>query len=484
MSTTEVGDDSSLSKQRRIALALTRQSHGRITAVQTDNEGIKVKSIVPCMPRGDLLLSSPPATCIALDHTRWATHCGICAFHVSATTCLQCRMVSFCEAVQSMHSAQECQTLCRLASLLEEGVPPIDITCHLLTIRLFSAFLTSNNDEEMFQDLYASSLSDTDLANIKTIVAAICWKEEDTKSAPNLSDLQTRYSGILARVLGCGHAIVDPSLPLGSQVLGRAVFWHHSFYNHSCRPNAFLSCHRAKDHAFGVVAKVHLLRPIKENEDITLSYIPMSGLSRQERQGLLYESYGFSCQCEYCFSNSNMDLPNKDIDVDSIREVQFSCNSRLLAASSVTTNAGAVIDKEGKDEIENVLSLVRMTQRGIQNQKIPETHEVTLEADRLLAMGLSILGQYQEAMIHHKAWINKATTANIDVVTIATQKVAYDNDFKASSPGEHSLYWKEALDELTCALGKEHAWLECLRSENKLKRKDNEIIDAKRPKLK
>ena len=51
------------------------------------------------------------------------------------------------------------------------------------------------------------------------------------------------FDSIMGKIIGCGHAVTNLSASLGCQCLGRALFLEHSFYNHSCSPNSFLSSH-------------------------------------------------------------------------------------------------------------------------------------------------------------------------------------------------------------------------------------------------
>lgn len=256
----------------------------------------------------------------------------------------------------------------------------------------------------------------------------------------------------LGRILGCSHAIVDPSLPLGKQTLGRAIYAGHSFYNHSCSPNAYLSTNLpsaskpssnndGNDVSLspqGLTARVHLLRPVTKGEEITLSYLPLSGLSRQERMDTLETSYGFACSCSVCSDNNHPLVlpPNTDLTgIDSIRQIQFDLNDELtdLSAKMIKDYRYSIIRREherirkrssrnrneskGKDEEKNesenenenksnptfvfeldrILRTIEMTQKGISNQNLPECHEVSIESERLSAaacdLWLKVMGE-------------------------------------------------------------------------------------------
>jgi len=71
--------------------------------------------------------------------------------------------------------------------------------------------------------------------------------------------------------------------------------------NHSCSPNIH---HRWNVDLFGY--ECHALRPIRANEQITISYLSSDLLPRQERQIELSDKYAFKCTCSCCI------LPKKE----------------------------------------------------------------------------------------------------------------------------------------------------------------------------
>ncbi len=461
----------------QVAQELETVSQGRLTAVSTTTEGIQVHASLS-LSKGTLLVECP-AIRIALDPSRWTTHCGFCANNAPITSiCAECQVIgicSDCSLMKTTNHSKECNALRNFLELLQSpssDLRPIDVTSHLLTIRLLGLIqetsdstIGNQNHPNKIHDwytlvpqLYGSSIPSDELHNSKRIVSR-CWKthpssHNDVAFIPSVQDL---YETIFSRVLGCSHAVTDLALPLGNQLLGRALFWHHSFYNHACAPNAYLSCS-------GHIARVHLLQSVIPGDSITLSYIPLSGLSRQERQDRLQCNYGFECDCTTCCSSSSMHLP-PGADVDSIREVQYSCNERLLVASQSQQKEDEEMEQQREEEIENILSLVRMTQRGIQTQGIPVMQEVALEAHRLLAMGLSLLGRSQEAIMHHRAWFQHGVVALMDPTAVATQRLALARDLAAQHSQESHQEWKIAIQELTESIGDNHPWIKSLQEE-------------------
>ena len=120
---------------------------------------------------------------------------------------------------------------------------------------------------------------------------------------------KTDFDDIMGKVVGCGHAVTDVTVSLGCQCLGRALFLEHSFYNHCCLPNAFLSCHIENGEmetetetvkCCALTARVHCMHDVEEGKPITISYIPTSGLDCNERRQRLHQSYDFTCNCEVC----------------------------------------------------------------------------------------------------------------------------------------------------------------------------------------
>jgi len=47
---------------------------------------------------------------------------------------------------------------------------------------------------------------------------------------------------------------------------------------------------------------IHALVDIPEGEEITISYLPMSSMKKQERQEFLSSVYKFTCTCAACCS--------------------------------------------------------------------------------------------------------------------------------------------------------------------------------------
>merc|ERR1712037_825266 len=78
--------------------------------------------------------------------------------------------------------------------------------------------------------------------------------------------------------------------------LTNGVFLKMSRFNHSCHPNAAMSCRVSN------TQDVRALRKIREGEEITICYTDSSESlwSREERRAELKSLYNFDCNCEGC----------------------------------------------------------------------------------------------------------------------------------------------------------------------------------------
>jgi hypothetical protein len=282
--------------------------------------------------------------------------------------------------------------------------------------------------------------------------------------------IQSEWDDIFGRILGCAHAITDiTSLPLGEQCLGRALFLKQSFYNHACAPNAYLSMQPG---GATVMAQVRMLRPLQPKEAVTISYIPTSGMDKQERKAKLSTGYHFTCACETCAGDKYEDLVKvpEGADVNALREVQFTCNETLVrleqpADATTTTTTSTTTEKE---ELENCIATLEMSQKGIGNQNIPGSHEIVIESHRLLAKAYSLQGKSAEAIQEHHAFFQAVEPIDpiFDPVTKATQRLALAKDYKTlEKQDDYQAQLKLALEGATVALGAEHAFVKGIAEE-------------------
>lgn len=130
---------------------------------------------------------------------------------------------------------------------------------------------------------------------------------KNTDIHPGLLTFLTKewHSGILARIranvfrielIGGYHtdllAAASASISVETTV-GSAVYMLPSMYNHDCDPNAhILWIENAK-------ARLKALRNIEPGEELRICYIDAS-MDYEARQSLLYQGFGFRCQCLRC----------------------------------------------------------------------------------------------------------------------------------------------------------------------------------------
>jgi hypothetical protein len=391
------------------------------------------------------------ALAIAFDVPFRCTHCAFCAMTSTTISCPSCGVISSCDSCRDKHTVTECQLMQAFDSNVDTSV--------LLMLRILLQRYGDGDPREqdwkLFDELYASpvDLPDIVLEVITFLASTFPWVST-TKAQP-----------IYQRIQGCAHAITDMSRPLGVQTLGRAIYCGQSFYNHACVPNAYLSCRG------GVEARVYAVRPIEKGEVVTLSYIPMSGMDRSERRQLLSSSYHFTCQCDACLNHDDWEILLKvppGSDLASLREIQYGCNATILQQDC------------DDDDLNHAMSMIKMTQRGIANQGIPASHEVSIEAHRLLAEICMLLDKNDEAVVHHKAFL-LATTKIADLfdpVANGTQLLemaeTMQNEIEANT------CFEGALALLQRTLGRDHPWLATVMAK---KRRESGLSKTAAPRM-
>jgi len=470
--------------QQRALLAMTakenRLHHVRkciqkktdaVSVVNDGSSGMNVTSVSD-QNEGTLLLSCGAAL-MALEPCTRRTRCGFCSRALRPTSnipCSSCGIVAVCDSCHSLKSWHSSSGECTLFQALVQVVgdeASLD-SCLLLTMRLLfrqwydtqqgnsksNEVLPPMIDWKLFGCLYATpsqqSQDDDDISLLLSSMRQALKRISKDITIDWLS--REAFDEVLGRVLGCSHAITDFMLPLGEQCVGRALFLEHSFYNHACMPNAYLSCTTEGD-APALMARVHLLQPVTKDEPISISYLPLSGLSKEERQSRLQAGYHFTCRCAAC----SQDLYEEHLklfesaDVESLRQVQFSCHSDLLRSEK----------NSDQDQVDSSLGMLRMLQRGLENQKIPKAHEVRLELHRLLAWAYMLDGKTENALHEHEAFFKSVQliAGLFDPVAEATQRLEYGSLFKREQKqDEISLALRQSL----VPLGEDHEFVKSI----------------------
>ena len=111
-----------------------------------------------------------------------------------------------------------------------------------------------------------------------------------------------------------------------------SVYLQMSRFNHSCHPNAEMSCHMDN------TADVRALRKINQGEEITICYTNDTSLwSREERQAELKNVYNFDCNCEGCdAAEEQIQLENESIAA--FRQELASVKDRAETVEKMTEN--------------------------------------------------------------------------------------------------------------------------------------------------
>ena len=263
------------------------------------------------------------------------------------------------------------------------------------------------------------------------------------------------------------------NLSIGCQSIGRTLFFEHSFYNHSCAPNSFLSCNlhsqdreSARDHVCAVEARLHCIKEIAKNDNVYISYIPTSGLDKAERKSKLQQNYGFTCMCEACELKTRQ---MKDIealvrvpieaDINTVREMQFQIHQNILELKP-NSRESSNFESFQDDEVNSCLMMIAMNKRDIANQDIPQCHEVSMENKRLYASVLSLIGENEKAIEEYVAFLESVEKVNdiLDPVAVATTRVEYAHTLKKLGDPKGNDEYKSVYNELVVAIGKDHSF--------------------------
>jgi hypothetical protein len=505
------------SKLELIARSLDKVSNVVRPDIDPDGGGVCVLAGKKMKP-GEFLVSSYAAG-VALDpeHRHLCAYCvRPCIDKLGSRRCDVCKIVSICEkceAAKKWHeSSEECKALSCLVSahhkLFGGGLDrsfldkanDVD-SSFVLTVRVMfrrwsdCESSTRNNVEIPFPSMDWQLLDQLFTADIGSInekqhydsaITALCstmrnmFCESDQGKSGRCSGSwinKKDFDSIMGKVIGCGHAVTNLTATLGCQCLGRALFLEHSFYNHSCAPNSFLSCHIKREDEGGsyqcaLVARLHCIRDIEKTENVSISYIPTSGLDYSERQQRLNESYSFVCKCDACCMvtewakdiDKSTALPD-GADVSVIRDMQFSCNQQLLDLQRGNNGNPDHSNTEDMQDIQTCMSTIQMNKRGVQNQRIPESHEVAIESHRLHAATLSLSGDTEASLGEHAAFVKSAKKIQeiFDPVALATSMMEYGLDLKKVG---RSIKFVEVMtnarESAEISLGKDHAFVKSI----------------------
>ena len=157
--------------------------------------------------------------------------------------------------------------------------------------------------------------------------------------------------------------------PRPARVAG-AVYRTLSRFNHSCAPNctwSFVHESESKPGGGAVSVNVRAIKPVKEGDELTISYVDPT-VGRAERRKQLWAKYRFECACPLCASprDANRQLPG----VDPYLEAAF----------------GAVDDDDARATIEETDGMIRDVRAGVRSMRTDEdVKKLDLAVDALRA---------------------------------------------------------------------------------------------------
>ena len=106
---------------------------------------------------------------------------------------------------------------------------------------------------------------------------------------------------IIAKMLTNAFGIWSTDIPnVERELLGYSLYASASFFNHSCRPNVIHTRVGAR-----IIFK--LLKNVRKNEELLISYIPYNNDGRETRQNDLKEWF-FDCSCERCVEEKKLKM--------------------------------------------------------------------------------------------------------------------------------------------------------------------------------
>ncbi len=180
----------------------------------------------------------------------------------------------------------------------------------------FDCFIPSGNDDEDFADVQSvvavHRLRSGEKA--KLFDSALCWQKE-----LDLGRLD-RVASKASKVLGVHVSVAETEVILGKvksnsfgldspmrkgefnesgepdvNFLGHAVYEEASFFNHTCERANVVRIRRERTLSFVCV------RDVDKGEELCITYINSARhKDTNERQALLFELYGFHCDCRVC----------------------------------------------------------------------------------------------------------------------------------------------------------------------------------------
>ena len=105
-----------------------------------------------------------------------------------------------------------------------------------------------------------------------------------------------------------------------------------------------------------------------------------------------------------------------------------------------------------------------MTLRGIRNQQLPECHELSIEAERLLALCYDIQEKREESEVHHRTFFQKISAIEdlFDPVAKGVQHLQYSQVLQCLKSQQAER--EKGINLLSNCLGTDHPWIRHLQA--------------------
>lgn len=143
------------------------------------------------------------------------------------------------------------------------------------------------------------------------------------------------------------------SFALGDKGIGTAVFRGISRINHSCVPNS-----QGNFHAEMGRFNVHATRDIEVDEEVTVSYLPEHGATREGRMGKLRGGYGFECGCPACDLDGDLgqDTETRRLYLQDLIQTHAKLAQDLLEVEQMDASE---MTEEGRERHSSLLAKMR-----------------------------------------------------------------------------------------------------------------------------
>ncbi|XP_078085645.1 histone-lysine N-methyltransferase SMYD3 isoform X2 [Mustelus asterias] len=249
---------------------------------------------------GQLLYSASPYTYIPSKKARGSV-CEHCLSRKeSLLRCSQCKMARYCNATCQKLAWPDHKRECKCLRAIYPNIPT-DMT--RLVARIIFKLLTGSSctSEELYtvSDLQSNikEMSDEMKGSLGQLIVMLQFyiKEEihNTSQLPPGLNLLHLFGQVTCNCF----TISDGEM----QELGVGLYPSVSLLNHSCDPNCVIVFE-------GKHLRLHAVRQIEVDEELTVSYIDVMATS-QDRRRQLTKQYCFACDCKRC------EMADKDSDL-------------------------------------------------------------------------------------------------------------------------------------------------------------------------